>query len=251
MGRLDGQTAVVTGGASGIGEATVEAFLREGARVVAVDLQPDRLDALAAAHGDADTLATVVADLSTPDGARAAAEAVSTKFGPVTVLVNVAGMHDAGISALETSDEQWLKAFAVNVSAPFWLAKALVPAMVDAGGGAIVTVSSAAGLVGGGGGPAYTASKHAAIGLSKALAVEFGPQGIRANAVAPGVTQAPMLDALPDEVKGGFGSVAEALAARRLAEPSEIAEGIVFLASDDASFVYGTTLAVDGGFTAV
>jgi 3-oxoacyl-[acyl-carrier protein] reductase len=251
VGRLNGKVALITGGASGIGEATVVAFLREDAQVIAADLQADRLDALLAEHAGSGRLATIVADISTPDGARSAAAEASEKFGPINVLVNVAGLHDAGISTLDTSDEQWDKTFAVNVGAQFWLAKALVPAMVSSGGGAIVTISSAAGLVGGGGGPAYTASKHAAVGLTKALAVEFGPQGVRANTIAPGVTQTPMLDALPDEVKGGFGAVAESLAARRLGTPPEIAEAVVFLASDEASFVYGATLSVDGGFTTV
>src|SRR5699024_1259468 len=103
--------------------------------------------------------------------------------------------------------------------AHFWLAKALIPGMVAKGAGAVVTISLAAGVVGGGGGPAYTASKHAAVGLTKALSVEYGPQGVRCNTITPGVVTTPMLEALPEEAKAGFGAVAEGTAARRLGEP--------------------------------
>ncbi|HEX5594760.1 MAG TPA: glucose 1-dehydrogenase [Micromonosporaceae bacterium] len=252
MTKLTGKNALVTGGASGIGRAVVELFRKEGAQVVAVDRDETKLAQMMTDLGvNGPTLHTIATDLSSEPAVVAAAKNALDRFGSIDILVNNAGLHDEGASLFDIATPQWEKTFAVNVSTHYWLARQLLPGMVERGSGAIIAITSAAGLVGGGGGPAYTASKHAAVGLSKALAVEFGPRGIRCNAIAPGVVMTPMLDALPDAAKSGFSGVAAGTAARRLGEPHEIAAAVLFLASDAASFMYGAVVPVDGGYTAV
>jgi 3-oxoacyl-[acyl-carrier protein] reductase len=249
MTNLEGKVALVTGGASGIGAATVEVLLEAGAKVIAVDIQGDRLKVLAeglTVHGD--NLDTVEGDLSTGDGVQAAVEEAKRKFGPITILANVAGRNDGTAGLLNHTEEGWALTYAINVDAPFRLSRALIPGMLEAGGGSIVIVASALGLVAGGAGTAYTSSKHAAVGLTKELAAEFGPQGIRVNCIAPGLVETPMYDALPAASKEGFAAAAAATAVQRMAKPREIAEAIGFFVSDQASFAYGSIVAIDGGY---
>lgn len=249
MNDLSGKVAMITGGASGIGAATVELFLEAGAKVVAVDIQGDRLKSLTeqlSAHSG--NLAVVEADLTTAEGVEGAVQAASAPFGTITALVNVAGRNSGTVGLQNHTDQEWQFTFAINVDAPFRLAKALIPGMLEAGGGSIIIVSSALGLVAGGAGTAYTASKHAAVGLTKELAAEFGPQGVRINGIAPGLVETPMHDSLTEQSKEGFAAAAAATAIGRMGRPREVAEAIAFFSSDAASFAHGSIVAIDGGY---
>jgi NAD(P)-dependent dehydrogenase (short-subunit alcohol dehydrogenase family) len=181
-GRFTGRTAIVTGAGSGIGRATALRLAREGARVVAADIDADRLEQLAAEFPDLD-LVPVATDIATDDGVRAV---VAAAEGRVDALANVAGIMDAFLPPAEVDDATWERVFAVNVTAVMRLTRAVLPMMLAAGGGAIVNVSSEASLRASASGVAYTASKHAVNGITKSTAVFYKGNGIRANAVAPG-----------------------------------------------------------------
>ncbi|MGI4895974.1 MAG: SDR family NAD(P)-dependent oxidoreductase, partial [Janthinobacterium lividum] len=180
-GRFAGRTAIVTGAGSGIGRATALRLAQEGARVVAADVVAERLDAFVAEFSDLD-LVPVVGDITSEEGVRTVVDAAD---GRVDALANVAGIMDAFLPPAEVDDATWERVFAVNLTAPMRLTRAVLPLMIEAGGGAIVNVSSEASLRASASGVAYTASKHAVNGLTKSTAFFYGKQGIRANAVAP------------------------------------------------------------------
>ena len=172
------------------------------------------------------------------------------RFGRIDVLVNNAGIFDARLPALETSDELWNRILAVNLTGQFLMARAVLPAMIDQGGGVIVNLGSVCSVIAGGGGTAYTVSKHGVLGLTRALAHEYGPRGIRVNAVAPGAIMTPMAEkntapGSPDDVR------ATATAAGRYGLPREIGSVVAFLADEGSSFMQGSLVTVDGGYTAI
>ncbi len=238
------KTALVTGGTSGIGRAVAEQLAAAGAEVVISGRDAERgrevVDAITSAGGSA---RFVAADLGTPDGARELADAV----GPVDILVNNVGIFPFGAThELPISDLR--SVLEVNVVAPFVLTAALAPAMAATGGGAIVNVSTMVASFGLPGMSAYGASKAALENLTKVWAAEYGPQNVRVNAVAPGPTRTPGTAVMGDEA---IAQLAATLPLGRAASAEEIAKTIVFLASDDASFVNGAIVPVDGGRTAV
>ncbi|MEJ5946928.1 SDR family NAD(P)-dependent oxidoreductase [Pseudokineococcus basanitobsidens] len=246
-GRFEGRTAVVTGAGSGIGRATAVRLAREGARVVAVELLADRLDALVAEHGDLD-LVPVAADVTTTEGVDAV---VAAAAGRVDALANVAGIMDGFLPPAEVDDATWDRVLAVNLTAPMRLCRAVLPGMVGAGAGAVVNVASEAALRGSAAGAAYTASKHGLVGLTKNIAVMHRAQGVRANAVAPGPVatgiDAPMRSA---QAAGVVGPLLQAVLTAP-AQAEDLAASICWLLSDDAANVNGVVLASDGGWSAV
>src|SRR3954447_17896711 len=179
-GRFAGRTVIVTGAGSGIGRATASRIAREGGRVVAVDISQERLDEFAAAHGEQD-VAVVTGDITKEDSVAAIVAAAGDR---IDGLANVAGIMDDMTPLHEVSDAVWQGVFAVNVDGPFRLPRAVLPAMIAAGRGSIVNVASEAGLRGSAAGLAYTASKHAVVGMTKSSAFMYAPLGIRVNAVA-------------------------------------------------------------------
>jgi len=250
--RLDGKAAVVTGAASGIGRATAEAFVREGARLIATDLQEAPLLALAdeLRRGGAE-VDTVVGDVSVEADARRMIGAAVERFGRLDVLVANAGIIPLG-DAMEMTADDWDNVMAIDGRGMFLTCKFAIEAMESTGGGAIVCLSSISGLAGQKRQAAYGPAKFVATGLTKHLAVEWADRGIRVNAVAPGTIRTERVKQLPDE-PGGAEYLAEIERMHpmgRIGEPAEVASVIVFLASDDASFVTGAVLPVDGGYLA-
>jgi NAD(P)-dependent dehydrogenase (short-subunit alcohol dehydrogenase family) len=235
---FDGKVAVVTGGASGIGAATVALLRAEGARVAALDLRID----------DADADVAIEVDVSDATAIGAAIDRVASELGGLDVAVNAAGISPMPEGFTDVGPDGWAKVIAVNLSGVFWSMQAEIRQLLDGRGGAIVNVSSGAGLVGFAGLPAYVASKHGVLGLTKTAALEYARRGIRVNAVCPGMVRTPMLSgSLSREEIDKLGRHSPI---GRVAEPEEIAAVIAQLASDDARYVTGVAMPVDGGATA-
>jgi NAD(P)-dependent dehydrogenase (short-subunit alcohol dehydrogenase family) len=246
VGDFDGKVAIVTGAAGGVGGAVTRQLVERGAKVVAVDLSDD------VAKLESDSVAAVAGDASDAQTAERAVATARERFGGLDVLVNnAAQIVYKGI--LDTSEEEWDRVLRVNVRSMFVQSRAAIPALIERGGGAIVNTASISGVVGLPGQAAYCASKGAVVQLTRQLAVEFGPQQIRVNAVAPGAIETPFLMNLVNSVPDPEGLSAAIKAEhplQRWADPEEVARVIVFLASEGASFVNGTIMGVDGGFTA-
>ena len=251
-GRLHGKAAVVTGAAFGIGRATAAAFASEGARLVVTDLQEQPLLALAGElRGRGAEVATVVGDVSVEADARRMIAAAVDRFGRLDVLVANAGIIPLG-DATEMRTADWDNVMAIDGRGMFLTCKFAIEAMLSSGGGAIVCLSSISGLAGQKRQAAYGPAKFVATGLTKHLAVEWADRGIRVNAVAPGTIGTERVEQMRDE-PGGAEYLAEVERMHpmgRIGEPAEVASVIVFLASDDASFVTGVVLPVDGGYLA-
>jgi len=245
--RLDGKVAIVTGAAHGMGEAEARLFAKEGAKVVVADVLGKEAEAVAAdirASGGSAIAATIDVT-SEPEWVALIAKTLAS-YGRIDILVN-----NAGISGSSVGDpdglEGWQRVIAVNQTSVFLGTKLAAEQMAKTGGGSIVNISSIMGFVGGPSGhPAYSASKGAVRIYTKSAAVRYGPLGVRVNSVHPGYMP-PMLNATNANERG------EKIAAtplRRLGEPIEVAYGVLFLASDEASFVTGTELVIDGGYIA-
>jgi NAD(P)-dependent dehydrogenase (short-subunit alcohol dehydrogenase family) len=243
---------VVTGAAFGIGRATTELFAREGARLTATDIQGGPLLALAdeLRQGGAE-VETVVGDVSIEEDARRMIGAAADRFGRLDVLVANAGIIPFG-DAMEMTAAGWDEVMAIDGRGMFLTCKFAIETMVPTGGGAIVCVSSISGLAGQKRQAAYGPAKFVATGLTKHLAVEWADRGIRVNAVAPGTIRTERVKRLPEEPGGSehLATIERMHPMGRIGEPTEVASAIVFLASDDASFITGAVLPVDGGFLA-
>ncbi|TQR88129.1 SDR family oxidoreductase [Mycobacterium hodleri] len=251
-GRLSGKSAVITGAAFGIGRATAELFAREGARLTLTDIQGEPLLALADELRNAGVeVETVVGDVSVEEDARRMIGTATDRFGRLDVLVANAGIIPLG-DVMEMTAAGWDQVMAVDGRGMFLTCKYAIEAMLPTGSGAIVCLSSISGLAGQKRQAAYGPAKFVATGLTKHLAVEWADRGIRVNAVAPGTIRTDAVKRIP-EMPGGAKYLAEIEGMHpmgRLGEPAEVASAIVFLASDDASFITGAVLPVDGGYLA-
>jgi len=247
---LSNQVALVTGGASGIGRAMALLFAAEGAAVSVVDLDEDAGQAVVKELLDRGERAIFVhCDVTRADDCQQAVEQTVATFGGLDILLNNAGIIRR-TTILDISEEEWDLVMAVNVKSVFLMSKCTIPVMVHSGGGAIVNTASGWGLVGGHNAVSYCASKGAVVNMTRAMALDHGPQNIRVNCICPGDTDTPMLRneaqqlGLPD---GQFLAEAAERPLQRMGRPEDIAQAALYLASDAASFVTGTALVVDGG----
>jgi 2-keto-3-deoxy-L-fuconate dehydrogenase len=244
MDRLQGKTCLVTAAGQGIGRASAVAMLREGARVIATDVNPAPLEELGAQG-----LETAILDVR--DGA--AVEALRDRIGAVDVLLNCAGYVDHG-SILDCDEEKWAFSFDVNATSMFRTIRAFLPGMLEKGSGSIINIASvASSLMGIPNRFAYGASKAAVIGLTKAVAADYVTRGIRCNAICPGTIESPSLEARMRSQGGDYEKIRAAFVARqpmgRIGLPEEIAAFVVYLASDESAFTTGAAHVVDGGMT--
>jgi 3alpha(or 20beta)-hydroxysteroid dehydrogenase len=247
MGRLNGKVAIITGAAQGMGASHARRFVAEGAKVVLTDLNAEGGAALAAELGEnALFIRHNVTQYSDWTQVVAQAEAA---FGPVTILVNNAGVLGPIAKTADISEEDYLKVCAINQTAVFLGMKAAIPSMLKAGIGSIVNISSIAGMAANYGFPslAYVGSKFAVRGMSKATAIEYGPNNIRANSVHPGFIRTPMMVEGTDE---NGGEAVAMIPLGRIAEASEVTNLVLFLASDEASYITGAEHLVDAGMMA-
>ncbi len=252
-GSLDGKTALVTGGGSGIGRATSLAYAKDGARVVVADVNveggEETVQLIKEAGGEA---ILVHADVSKPEDTQAMVAQAVEAFGSLDCAFNNAGIggsRDRHLTA-DYLEEDWDRVISINLKGVWLCMKAEIPQMLKQGGGAIVNTASIAGLVGLTGTVAYVAAKHGVTGLTKAAAMEYAKSGIRVNAVCPGYIHTPLVQRLLDDHEGFEERVAARHPIGRLGEPEEIAQAVVWLSSDAASFVTGHNMPVDGGYMA-
>jgi NAD(P)-dependent dehydrogenase (short-subunit alcohol dehydrogenase family) len=252
MDRLNDKSCVITGAAFGIGRVTATRFAQEGARLVITDIQEAPLRALAdELRGSGAEVEAVVGDVSVPDDARRMIQAAVDHFGRLDVLVANAGIIPLG-DILESTVEDWDQVMAVDGRGMWLTCKYAIEAMLSTGGGSIVYLSSISGMAGQKRQSTYGPAKFVASGITKHLAIEWADRGIRVNAVAPGTIRTERVKRLPEEPGGieYLQAIEKMHPVGRIGEPSEVAAVILFLASDDASFVTGAIVPVDGGYLA-
>ncbi|MFQ3173553.1 MAG: NAD(P)-dependent dehydrogenase (short-subunit alcohol dehydrogenase family) [Flavobacterium sp.] len=243
------KVAIVTGGSFGIGRATALAFAKKGAKVVVVDWKEntETMDLIKNSGGEA---LFIKCDVSKSSDVKAMVEKTIATYGRLDYAFNNAGIEGDSAPVQDCSEENWDKTIGVNLKGVWLCMKYEIPEMIKLGKGAIVNCSSVAGLVGFSGLPAYVASKHGVIGLTKTSALECAKLGIRVNAVCPGVIQTPMIDRLTGKDKEAIEQFTNLEPVGRFGQAEEIADAVVWMCSDGASFVTGHAMAVDGGFVA-
>lgn len=251
MGQLDGKVALITGAGSGIGRASALAFAREGAKVAVADIVveggEETVRMVKEAGGEA---FFIKVDVSNAADVEAMVNAVVDTYGRIDCAYNNAGIEGRLASTDEYPEDVFDKVIDINLTGVWLCMKYELPHMLKQGGGAIVNTASGAGLIGVAGMSAYVASKHGVIGLTKTAALEYAKSGIRVNAVCPGLIQTPMVERITAEQPQLGEALVAAEPVGRTGKPEEIAESVVWLSSDAASFVTGHAMSVDGGFVA-
>lgn len=252
MGKLDGKVALVTGAAAGIGKATALKFASEGAKVVVSDLDAksgsEVVETIKESGGEA---IFVSCNVSLPDSVEALIAKTVETYGQIDCAANNAGINGDVALTADYTVEAWDNVINTNLKGVWLCMKSEIPEMLKQGGGVIVNTASMGALVGfADGAPAYVASKHGVLGLTKTAALEYGKSGIRVNAVCPGVIQTTMIDSLLQTMPEVMDSLNASTPMERIGQPEEIASAIVWLCTDEASFITGAPLSIDGGFVA-
>ncbi len=243
------RAVIVTGAASGIGAAIATRFLADGFSVVLFDLDAAGARKVAECSGHAPNALIVQGDASEEDSVREAVAEAGHKFGPVGILINNVGI-EINATVQEQSREEWDRHVAVNLTSVFLFSKSCIPGMRANGGGAIINISSVHAFVSWPRCAAYDATKAGLLGVTRALAIDHGPEGIRVNAVCPGYIRTPLLERWFAAIENGEQEAARAHPLRRIGEPVDVANAVFFLASEQASFITGAVLTVDGGIMA-
>lgn len=244
MKKLEGKVAIITGSASGMGLEEAVLFAAEGAKTVIADMNAEAGEQVAANIREAGGEATFLpVNMTEADSIEKLVADTVEKYGSLDVVVNNAGIFDKYSTILDTDEDFWNLIINVNLRGIFLMAKAALPGMIERGGGTFVNIASVAGLVAGKGGAAYTASKHGVIGLTKHMVSEYAKDGIRTNAIAPGTIVTPLIKDVVANIP------TDPVPMKRFGEPAEVAELAVFLASDEAAFMNGAIIPIDGGFT--
>lgn len=243
MGRLDNKVAIITGGASGIGESMVDLFSQEGAIVIAADINEEALERA----GQKKNVYGMKLNVASDEDWEEFAKEVNNRFGKIDILVNNAGISSEK-SFQEINLDDWQKMLAINGFGPFAGMKHVVPYMIAQKKGSIINISSYTAQIGQGFNH-YSASKGAVRAISKAAATTFGNQGVRVNALFPGIIETPMTQSLSSS-KELLGHLIQATPLQRLGQPMDIAKAALFLASDDSAYITGAELVIDGGFSA-
>jgi NAD(P)-dependent dehydrogenase (short-subunit alcohol dehydrogenase family) len=250
--RLDNKVALISGGASGIGRATAEVFLSEGASVVVSDINVDMLESTVRSLSSLGRVTGVTGDVRNMNDAAEMVQAAVDTYGAIDILVCNAGITSV-MPIEQLAEDEWDAVLTTNLKGMYTLVKAVIPFMKAQGGGKIVTLGSEMGIVAVPESPAYNASKGAVIMFTKSIAVDLIRYNIRVNSLCPGITRTPLLQAEVDNsIDPALTALAQASWApiMRVADPHEIAQGALFLASDESSFAVGSCLVLDGGFTA-
>jgi len=246
MSRLQNKVCIITGAASGMGESEAIAFAQQGAKLIIADMNLEQANQVAEkiinAGGEAFAFQI---DVTQFDQLKQLVEFTLEKFGRIDVLLNNAGIFDKYTNSLDTTEELWDSIFAINVKAVFNLSNLVLPKMIEQGSGAIINIASIAGLVAQMGGASYTASKHAVIGYTKHLAAVYAKHGIKINAICPGTIRTPMTAKMLET------RPTDKIPLDRFGEASEVAELAIFLASDEARFMNGSCITIDGGYTII
>lgn len=253
--RLEGRTAIVTGAASGMGRSIAELFTKEGASVVATDWNGDRLEEVVSSiEAEGGEITGVQGDIANRATAEELVATAIDRFGGVGVVVNNAGVMDYMQGVGEVDDDVWRRVFAINLDGPMYLSREALPHMLEQGYGSIVNVASTAGISGGAAGAAYTASKHALVGLTKNTAWMYAQRGIRCNAICPGGTRTNIAESMPQEKldpQGGQRAQAFAALIPATLDPIDIAYLALYLAADESKLINGAIIPADGGWKAV
>lgn len=248
MNRLKGEVALITGGASGLGKAQAIKFASEGATVILADISQEKLDSVVdEITKDGGVTIGIKTDVTNNEEIDYLVNESLKQFGKISILSNTAGMFDHYLPLLKTSEESWDKIISLNITSIYKLTSKVLPAMLENGKGVVINITSGAGLIGGGGGMGYTSTKHAVVGFTKQLNAEYGLQGIRSNAIAPGLIETPMVQDLIDDPNSGISQTLKKIPAGRYGKAEEIADLAVFLASDESKYIYGAVVPIDGG----
>jgi NAD(P)-dependent dehydrogenase (short-subunit alcohol dehydrogenase family) len=251
MNTLENKAAIITGAGSGMGKAMALLFASEGAKIIVSDIKAERVEAVVKEITAKGGIAIgAVTNVSKEEDVKKMVDTAISKFGSLDILVNNAGVMDDFTPAAEVSDELWNRVIGINLNGPFFTCRLALQQMLKQGKGVIVNVSSIGGLNGARAGAAYTASKHGLVGLTKNIGFMYGTKGIRCNAIAPGGVNTNIMEGANPNKFGSERMNTGVTSNIRFAEPNEIAELALFLASDKASNINGTIVVADGGWTA-